>query len=108
MARGKTSNQLRRRSRAVGENGPDTSKLIKSIPFFASLSDDLHRSLLKSPRFEEYQSGERIIERDGEDKDVFFLVVGCVHVLSFSPSGRVVSYGTLDAGDFFLLIGRTT
>jgi CRP/FNR family transcriptional regulator, cyclic AMP receptor protein len=42
-----------------------------------------------------------VVERDSDNRDVYFLTSGSVRILNFSLSGRPVAYATLQAGAYF-------
>lgn len=48
-----------------------------------------------------YPAGSKIVEREGEDDSVYFIVEGCVNVLNYSASGRAITYTSLSEGDVF-------
>lgn len=101
MARARGAANRQGENKSNKEKKSDRSGTLKSIPFFAGLTDKALHDVQNSCRFQNYPSGEQIIERGQEDKDVYFLIDGCAHVLNFAPSGKVVSYGALEAGSFF-------
>ena len=46
-------------------------------------------------------TGEPILSRDSDSRDVFFVVRGRLRIVNFSPSGREVAYAIASVGDFF-------
>lgn len=46
-------------------------------------------------------SGEQIIDRNSENKDVFFVISGSVRVVNYSSSGREIAFAKFSEGDFF-------
>jgi CRP-like cAMP-binding protein len=52
-------------------------------------------------RWIEFGSNETIIERGNEDTNVYFIIMGTVHVLNYSETGRSITYAELEQGDLF-------
>lgn len=48
-----------------------------------------------------YDSGQTILERGSDSRDVLFIVDGKVNVVNYSLSGREVAYAALGTGDCF-------
>lgn len=48
-----------------------------------------------------YRRDETVVERDTDDRDVYFLVSGSVRIMNYSLSGRPVAYASLGAGEYF-------
>ena len=48
-----------------------------------------------------FRRDETVVERDTDNRDVFFLASGSVRIMNFSLSGRPVAYATLKAGEYF-------
>jgi len=46
-------------------------------------------------------TGEPIVNRDSDSRDVFFVVKGRCRIVNFSQSGREVAYAVAIAGEFF-------
>jgi CRP-like cAMP-binding protein len=52
-------------------------------------------------RWQRYAADERILDRDSESREVFFVAEGRVQIVNFSAAGRKVALATLRAGDYF-------
>lgn len=48
-----------------------------------------------------FAPGEQIIDRDSDNKDVFFVTGGTVRIVNFSTSGREIAFANIEAGGFF-------
>ena len=46
-------------------------------------------------------TGEPILSRDSDSRDVFFVVKGRCRIVNFSPSGREVAFAVAGPGEFF-------
>jgi CRP-like cAMP-binding protein len=71
------------------------------IPVVASLPDEVRREIEKRCVWKEYRTDEQIIDRESENRDVFFVVGGAVRIVNYSYSGREVSYDDIRAGGMF-------
>lgn len=74
---------------------------IARIALFESLAPEVLRDIEKTCRWRTYAAGERIIERDDDGRDVFFVVEGAVQVMNYSLGGREIGLGRIGAGGFF-------
>jgi CRP-like cAMP-binding protein len=71
------------------------------IGLLRSLSDAELHALEQRCRWRRYRSGQQIVDRQSEDRSVFFVVQGRVRVVDYSPGGREVVYAILGAGGHF-------
>ena len=49
-------------------------------------------------------SGEQIIDRNSENKDVFFVISGSVRVVNYSSSGREIAFAKFSASHRIFII----
>lgn len=67
-----------------------------------ALMDEGERERLRGRcRWERYRSGQTILDRGDQDRDVFLVVEGSVQVINYSSNGREISFGIVGAGDYF-------
>jgi len=80
------------------------SSHLRSVPLFATLSDEFLEHLRQSVEFVSYNQGQ-VICKEGEDADAFYLIrSGVVRVSQHMPGGEIVrTY--LSRGDYFGEIG---
>ncbi|MCW5770878.1 MAG: Crp/Fnr family transcriptional regulator [Rhodospirillaceae bacterium] len=71
------------------------------IPVLACVPEAVRRDIEKRCVWKEYKPDEQIIDRDSENRDVFFVVGGTVRIVNYSYSGREVSYDDIRAGGMF-------
>lgn len=80
------------------------TQLLKNVPIFRSLSEDMLHSILEAPEngIEDYEP-KQLILRESEIGDRMYIVLeGAVEVLiRAESSNREISIATLRAGDFF-------
>jgi len=75
------------------------NRTLSGIRLFEGLDDEEVRRLESRSRWRHFRTGETVIERGGDTRDVLFIVSGAVNIVNFSLSGREVTYATLRAGD---------
>jgi len=85
--------------RSISDN--DVSVNFDNIPVFSCLSDIDRKVLIGQSRLESFDLGSTIIERGDKSNSVYFLLMGKVHVLDYSGSGRALTYASLKEGDMF-------
>lgn len=74
---------------------------LSGIEVLRGLTEADLKEIEQTSAWRRYASGEQILDRDSDSRDVFFVVEGQVEVVNFSPSGREVAYATVPAGGFF-------
>jgi CRP-like cAMP-binding protein len=72
-----------------------------SIRLFADLNDEKRRAIARHCGWRRYTAGHQIIHHLDDSRDVFFIVEGVVHAVSYSLSGKRVSYRDIGAGETF-------
>jgi CRP-like cAMP-binding protein len=74
---------------------------LAGIGLLRSLSDAELRALEQRCRWRRFGAGDQIVDRQSEDRSVFFVVAGRVRVVDYSPGGREVIYAALGPGSHF-------
>ena len=74
---------------------------LDGIPFLKSLTDAELRDVEKRCRWRRFDEGKQILDKDSDDRDVYFVVQGGVQIVNFSMSGREIAFAQLDAGTYF-------
>lgn len=74
---------------------------LSGIALLSSLGEEERAHLKQACAWRIYRRDETVVERDSENRDVFFLVSGSVRIVNFSLSGRPVAYATLSPGEYF-------
>jgi len=75
------------------------NRTLAGIRLLEGLDEAELRRLEGRCRWRRFKTGETVIERGSETRDVHFIVAGAVNIVNFSLSGREVTYATLRAGD---------
>ncbi len=90
------------RQRERIQRGPAAAeRRLSAINLLSSLSPETLRKCESSCEWHNYRPGATILERGQNGDEVFFLLDGVAQVLSFSDSGRAVSFALLQKGDYF-------
>lgn len=81
---------------------PDTrERSLASIKLLVNLPPDELVMVEQRCRWWRFAPGEQIIDRDSDNRDVFFVVGGQVRIVNFSTSGREIAYATIEPGSYF-------
>ena len=75
--------------------------LLSKIKLLENISDKELDILSANGSLLNFKSGEQIIDRNSENKDVLFVVSGSVRVVNYSNSGREIAFAKFTVGDFF-------
>lgn len=74
---------------------------LKGIKLLEGLPLPALEAIASRCRWRRYSPGQQIISREAPDNDVYFVIAGRVRVTAFSAAGRQVTYGDMQAGDWF-------
>lgn len=74
---------------------------LAGIGLLRSMSEGELSALELRCRWRRFRAGEQIVDRESEDRSVFFVVSGRVRVVDYSPGGREVIYAVLGPGAHF-------
>lgn len=74
---------------------------LSGIELLASLPVEEMARLEQNCAWHRHGSGEQILDRTSNSRDVFFVVEGAVQIVNYSTSGREVAYALVKAGGFF-------
>ena len=79
----------------------EASHTLAGISLIESLDEAERQRLESRCTWRRYGSGETVLERGSESREVLFIVAGSVNILNFSLTGREVTYARLVAGECF-------
>lgn len=79
---------------------PDVHRL-DGIALLASLKPEELRNLERRCRWRRCSRNEQILDKDSDDRDVYFVVRGAVQIVNYSLTGREVALARVPAGGFF-------
>jgi CRP-like cAMP-binding protein len=71
---------------------------LDGVELLQSLPPDERQALAARCAWKRYRSGERILSRDMESRDVLFIVQGRARVVNYAASGREIAYAVIDTG----------
>ncbi|NQV81514.1 MAG: Crp/Fnr family transcriptional regulator [Alphaproteobacteria bacterium] len=76
-------------------------KTLRGIQLFVNLPPEEVAALETRCKWSSYPAGGQILERDSDDRDIYFVVAGSVRIVNFSTSGREIALATIEAGSYF-------
>ncbi len=79
----------------------ETGHNLAGIKLFEALDETERQRLESRCTWRRYSSGETVLERGSESREVLFLIAGSVDILNISLTGREVAYARLETGDCF-------
>ncbi len=79
----------------------ESGRRLDRIRLFADLDREALGALERACHWRQYTANEKILDRDNEDRDVFFVIVGSVLVVNYSQTGREIALARIDAGSYF-------
>lgn len=79
----------------------DRASRLRRISVLEALSEAELGALEQRCRWLRARAGQPIVDRQSDNRDVFFVVEGRVRVVDFSRSGREVVYAMVEAGGYF-------
>src|SRR5262245_14153430 len=74
---------------------------LDGIRFLSGLTPEARRALARRCAWREYQPGQQIVRHQEEDRMVYFLTAGKVHVTIYSTNGKPVTFRDVNAGGIF-------
>ena len=80
-------------------SGSTDSRNLAKVGLIEGLDGDERARLENQCNWRRYRLGERVFERDSAGGEVFFVIQGSVNIVSFSPTGREVTFAAAHAGD---------
>ena len=78
---------------------PDNS--LRGIQLFMNLPPEEVSSLESRCKWTQCPAGTQILERETDNRDVYFVVSGSVRIVNYSTSGREIALATIEAGSYF-------
>lgn len=69
---------------------------LANIRLLEGLGDEEKSGLEKRCRWRRYKTNEQILDKDSNDRDVYFVAEGTVQVVNFSMTGREIALGPVD------------
>lgn len=81
------------------KNQPSERRSVAQIKLFSGLDSDERKALERDCSWRRYRAGERVFERGSQSSEVFFVVEGRVNIVSFSSTGREITFAELGAGE---------
>ncbi len=76
-------------------------RTLRGIQLFVNLPPEEVAALETRCKWNSYPAGGQILERDTDNRDVYFVVHGSARIVNFSTSGREIALATIEAGSYF-------
>jgi CRP-like cAMP-binding protein len=73
---------------------------LRRIALFEGLADEALETLARQCVWRTFEPDQPIISRAADDRNVYFIVAGCVRVTMYSRAGKQVTFGDQVAGEF--------
>lgn len=74
---------------------------LDGIRLLSKLPPEALNEIAQQCRWREYPADAEILDRDSEDRDVYFVVRGGVQIVNYSLSGRKIALAKIAAGGYF-------
>jgi CRP-like cAMP-binding protein len=74
---------------------------LRNVSLLAGVDAESLETLAQQCRWRRFTSGQRVVSREAQDRDVYLIIAGRVQATAFSASGRQVTYRDIRAGDWF-------
>ena len=79
----------------------ELERRLDGVHLFSALPPEALRKLERQCRWRECAANDTILDRESEDRDVYFVVRGTVQVVNYSQSGRKIALASMAAGSYF-------
>ena len=80
---------------------PEQKHRLDGIRLLSGLPPESLREVERQCRWREFAVDAEILERESEDRDVYFVVRGAVQIVNYSLSGRKIALAKITAGSYF-------
>jgi CRP-like cAMP-binding protein len=72
---------------------------LAQVKIFSRIDPKEREALERDSAWRRYRAGERVFERGSESSDVFFVIEGAVNIVSFSSTGREITFAEVGVGE---------
>src|SRR4029079_1007231 len=92
----------RRRSLSVQPAGRASALLgLQRVDVFKGLDAQTLRAISEQCKWTRYKRNQYVIQRDGTDRDVYFVIAGMVRIAATAGRGRQIIFRDVPAGELF-------
>ena len=74
---------------------------LEVIELLSPLDPETLRSIEQRCRWHSYGDHAVVLDRDSDNRDVFFVVMGAVRIVNYSTSGREIAFANIRKGGYF-------
>lgn len=79
----------------------DAQNRLAHIELLSALDEADLKNLERRCRWRRYGTGEQILDKDSNDRDVYFVAEGCVQIVNYSLTGREIALARVPSGGYF-------
>jgi CRP/FNR family cyclic AMP-dependent transcriptional regulator len=72
---------------------------LAGVKLFSCLDADAREAIERECAWRRYRTGERVFERGSQSSEVFFVIEGAVNIVSFSSTGREITFAEVGFGE---------
>ncbi len=84
---------------ANSKREPGQRRSLAQVKLFSDLDSEERVALERECTWRRYRTGERVFERGSQSSEVFFVIEGAVNIVSFSSTGREITFAEVSAGE---------
>ena len=81
------------------KNETEERRSLAQVKLFSCLDSDRRKALEHDCVWRRYRAGERVFERGSQSNEVFLIIEGAVNIVSFSPTGREITFAEVGVGE---------
>ncbi len=74
---------------------------LEVIELLSELDPETLRSIEQRCRWHSYGGNAAVLDRNSQNRDVFFVVMGAVRIVNYSTSGREIAFANIRKGGYF-------
>lgn len=84
---------------ADSKSEPGQRRSLARVKLFSHLENAERVAVERDCTWRRYRPGERVFERGSQSSEVFFVIEGALNVVSFSSTGREITFGEVGPGE---------
>ena len=84
---------------ANSKSEPGQRRSLAQVKLFSDLEGAERAAVERDCTWRRYRPGERVFERGSQSSEVFFVIEGALNVVSFSPTGREITFAEVGPGE---------
>jgi CRP/FNR family cyclic AMP-dependent transcriptional regulator len=81
------------------KNETGERRSLAEVKLFSCLDANAREAIERECTWRRYRTGERVFERGSQSSEVFFMIEGAVNIVSFSSTGREITFAEVSFGE---------